>query len=260
MTMSAPTPALGVWPLRGMPRVRSGDDLAASLSEALVAASVPPQTGDILVVAQKIVSKAEGRLFDLAKVTPSTRANELAQITGKDPRLLELVLAESSEVLRAKRNVIIVAHRLGLVMANAGIDQSNVETDGVAEPALLLPADPDASARRLKERLDARFGVSLGVVISDSIGRAWRLGTTGTAIGAAGVPSLIDQRGETDMNGRVLMVTETAFADSIAAAAVLVMGEAAEGTPAALVRTPVRGAPIKPASALIRAKHEDMFR
>ncbi len=254
------SPALSVWPLHGIQRVKPSDDLAALLIDSIERSGVRPAAGDILVVAQKIVSKAEGRIFDVARVEPSPRARELAGITGKDPRLLELVLSESTEVLRAKKNVIVVAHRLGLVMANAGIDQSNVEGDGMAEPALLLPVDPDASAARLKVKLDARFGVPIGVVISDSIGRAWRLGTTGTAIGAAGVPSLIDQRGETDMNGRVLMVTETAFADSVATAAVLVMGEAAEGTPAALVRVPVRAAPEKPASALVRAKGEDMFR
>ncbi len=253
-------PALSIWPLRGMPRVKAGDDLAALLIEAIEASRVPPRAGDVVVVAQKIVSKAEGRLADLARVTPSARAKELAEVTGKDPRLVELVLLESTEVLRAKKNVIVVAHRLGLVMANAGIDQSNVEAEGMAEPALLLPADPDASAAALKGKLEARFGVTLGVVISDSIGRAWRLGTTGTAIGAAGVPSLIDQRGDTDMNGRVLMVTETAFADSVATAAVLVMGEAAEGTPAALVRLPPQSAPEKPARALVRPKNEDMFR
>ncbi|MGE0516557.1 MAG: coenzyme F420-0:L-glutamate ligase, partial [Hyphomicrobiaceae bacterium] len=228
--------------------------------QAIGASGVVPKAGDVVVVAQKIVSKSEGRLFDLATVTPSARALELAGVTGKDARLVELVLAESTEVLRAKKNVIVVAHRLGLVMANAGIDQSNVEAEGMAEPALLLPEDPDMSAAALKAKLDGHFGVSLGVVISDSIGRAWRLGTTGTAIGAAGVPSLIDQRGDTDMNGRVLMVTETAFADSVATAAVLVMGEAAEGTPAALVRLPAQSAPEKPARALVRPKSEDMFR
>lgn len=252
--------ALSVWPLRGIPRVKPGDDLAAHLGDSLAASGVTLENGDIVVVAQKIVSKAEGRVVDITTVAPSARAHELAAVTGKDPRLLELVLSESTEVLRAKRNVIVVAHRLGLVMANAGIDQSNVEGHGMAEPALLLPVDPDASAARLKVALDERFGVALGVVISDSIGRAWRLGTTGTAIGAAGVPSLIDQRGDTDMNGRVLMVTETAFADSVATAAVLVMGEAAEGTPAALVRAPKKAAPEKPASALVRPKAEDMFR
>jgi coenzyme F420-0:L-glutamate ligase/coenzyme F420-1:gamma-L-glutamate ligase len=253
-------PALRIWPLKGIPRVKPGDDLATLLIEAITETGLAPQTGDILVVAQKIVSKAEGRIVDLASVTPSQRAHELAGVTGKDPRLLELVLSESTEVLRAKRNVIVVAHRLGLVMANAGIDQSNVEANGMAEPALLLPEDPDASAAALKTRLDAHYAASLGIVISDSIGRAWRLGTTGTAIGAAGVPSLVDQRGDTDMNGRVLMVTETAFSDSVATAAVMAMGEAAESTPAALVRMPVPKAPEKPARALVRPKNEDMFR
>lgn len=255
-----PATGLSIWPLRGIPRVKSGCDLARLLIDAITDEGLVPAEGDIIVVAQKIVSKAEGAIVDLATLEPSARALELAETTGKDPRLVELVLSESTEVLRAKRHVMIVAHRLGLVMANAGIDQSNVEAHGMKEPALLLPKNPDASATALKKQLDSHYGIALGVVISDSIGRAWRLGTTGFAIGAAGVPSLIDQRGDTDMNGRVLMVTETAHADAIASAAVLVMGEAAEATPAALVRTPMRNAPEKPASALIRPKNEDMFR
>lgn len=254
------TATLSVWPLAGMPRFKPGDDLAGELIGALERQALVPETGDILVVAQKIVSKVEGRIVDLRHVAPSERARELAAITGKDPRLLQLVLGESTEVLRAKRNVIVVAHRLGLVLANAGIDQSNVEARDGAEPALLLPVDPDASASQLKVRLDRHFGVALGIVISDSIGRAWRLGTTGTAIGAAGIPSLIDQRGDTDMNGRVLMVTETAFADSVATTAVLVMGEAAEATPAALLRGLKWSAPARPARSLVRPGSEDMFR
>lgn len=257
---SQPAPAMAVWPLRGLPRVVPGDDLASLLLEALAREGLVPEAGDIIVVAQKIVSKAEGAIVDLAAVVPSARAEALASVTGKSPTLLEVVLGESTEVLRAKRNVIIVAHRLGLVMANAGIDQSNVEAHGMTEPALLLPRDPDRSAANLKARLDGHFGCALGVVVSDSIGRAWRLGTTGFAIGAAGIPSLVDQRGEHDMNGRVLMVTETAYADAVAAAAVLVMGEADEATPAALVRAARPKAPARPASALVRAKHEDMFR
>lgn len=253
-------PGLQIWPLRGIPRVQPGDDLARLMIDGLSRAGLVPTANDILVLAQKIVSKAEGRIVDLAAVTPSPKARELADVTGKDPRLLELVLAESDEILRAKKNVIVVAQRLGLVMANAGIDQSNLESDGKTERALLLPVDPDASASALKEKLDKHFGLSLGVVISDSVGRAWRLGTVGLAIGAAGVPSLIDQRGSLDMNGRILQVTETAFADSVAGAAVMVMGEAAEGTPAALVRGLRWSAPEKPARALVRSKHEDMFR
>jgi len=260
--MSAPPNPrqLTVTPLAGLPRVVPGDDLVALLCAAIERAGLAPQHQDIVVVAQKIVSKSEGRLARLEAVTPSPRALELAGITGKDPRQIQLVLDESDKVLRAKRNVIVVAHRLGLVMANAGIDRSNVEQGGGGETVLLLPRDPDASARRLKEGLEARFGVALGVVVTDSIGRAWRLGTVGHAIGAAGVPAIIDQRGQPDMNGRALEVTETAFADSVASAAVLVMGEAAERTPAALVRGLSWTAPEKPAAAVVRAEHEDMFR
>ncbi len=253
-------PALTITPLPGIPRVKPGDDLVALLAVAIERAEQTLRPQDIVVVAQKIVSKAEGRIAPLDTVAPSARANELAAVTGKDPRQLELVLAESDEVLRAKRNVIVVSHRLGLVMANAGIDRSNVEQEGAGESVLLLPIDPDASAGRIRKGLEARFGVKLGVVVTDSIGRAWRLGTVGHAIGAAGIPSIIDQRGQPDMNGRALEVTETAFADSIASAAVLVMGEAAEGTPAAIVRGLTWTAPERPASALVRPKREDMFR
>lgn len=252
---------LTVRPLTGLPRVKPGDDLAALLIAALTRNALTPGHQDIVVVAQKIVSKAEGRIFDLATVTPSARAQELAAVTGKDPRLVELVLQDSTEVLRAKKNVMVVAQRLGLVMANAGIDRSNVEQhSGAGERVLLLPLDPDLSAIRLKTQLEQHYGVALGVVITDSFGRAWRLGTTGVAIGAAGLPSLIDQRGQPDLDGRALEVTETAFADSVASAAVLMMGEAAEGTPAALVSGLTWTAPEKPARALIRAKAEDMFR
>ncbi len=251
---------LTVSPLPGLPQVRPGDDLVAMIVAAIDRAGLVPADQDIIVLAQKIVSKAEGRLAPLDTVTPSPRAHELAAITGKDPRQMELVLADSAEVLRAKKNVIVVAHRLGLVMANAGIDRSNVEQTGDSETVLLLPLDPDASARRLKDGLEARYRVALGVIITDSIGRAWRLGTVGHAIGAAGLPAIIDQRGQPDMNGRALEVTETAFADSVASSAVLVMGEAAESTPAALVRGLAWSAPEKPAAALIRPAAEDMFR
>ena len=251
---------LTVSPLPGLPQIRPGDDLVAMIVAAIDLAGLVPADQDIIVLAQKIVSKAEGRLAPLDTVTPSPRAHELAAITGKDPRQMELVLAESAEVLRAKKNVIVVAHRLGLVMANAGIDRSNVEQTGDSETVLLLPLDPDASAGRLRDGLEARYRVALGVIITDSIGRAWRLGTVGHAIGAAGVPAIIDQRGQPDMNGRALEVTETAFADSVASSAVLVMGEAAESTPAALVRGLAWSAPEKPAAALIRPAAEDMFR
>lgn len=246
--------------LHGMPAVRPGADLAQLLITALERTGMAPQRRDILVVAQKVVSKAEGRYLDLDAVTPSTRAHELARTTGKDPRLVEAVLSESDEILRVKPDVMIVAHRLGLVMANAGIDQSNLAPEDRGRRVLLLPADPDASAGRLKARLDRHFGVELGVIISDSVGRAWRLGTVGLAIGAAGVPALLDRRGEPDLAGRPLEVTETGFADAVAAAAVLAMGEAAEGTPAALVSGLDWMAPDRPARALVRPKAEDLFR
>jgi coenzyme F420-0:L-glutamate ligase/coenzyme F420-1:gamma-L-glutamate ligase len=251
---------ISVTALDGMPGVSPGSDLAALLIAAMDRNGLVPQTHDILVVTQKIVSKAEGRYLDLARIEPTERARELAQITGKDMRLLEAVLGEAEEVLRAKRNVLIVATRRGLVIANAGIDQSNLAAGEQGERVLLLPEDADASAQALKERLDSHFGTRIGVIVSDSAGRAWRLGTVGIAIGAAGVPSLWDRRGEPDMAGRPLEVTEVGFADAVAAMAVLAMGEAAEGRPAALVRGLSWAAPERPASALVRPKAEDMFR
>ena len=252
--------SLTVTPLTGIPRVKAGDDLAGLLIAAIERSGLGLQPTDIIVVAQKIVSKAEGRVRALATARVTAEAEKLACITGKDPRQIALVLEESTEVLRAKKNVIVVAHRLGLIMANAGIDRSNVEQGADGESVLLLPLNPDQSAAEIRKQLTAHFGVASGIVITDSIGRAWRLGTVGHAIGAAGVPSIIDQRGQPDMNNRALEVTETAFADSVAAAAVLVMGEAAEGTPAAIVRGLTWTAPEKPARALVRPKTEDMFR
>jgi coenzyme F420-0:L-glutamate ligase/coenzyme F420-1:gamma-L-glutamate ligase len=251
---------LSIVPLQGVPRVKPGDDLAGLLIAALEQDAVTPQAGDILVVAQKIVSKAENRYLDLAAVVPSQRALALASVVGKDPRLIEAILSESVEVVRAKPNVLIVATRHGLVMANAGIDQSNLDTQDGGKRVLLLPADPDGSAALLCRRLQAAFGPGIGVVISDSVGRPWRLGTVGLAIGAAGVPSLWDRRGEPDLSGRALEVTEVAVADAVASAAVLVMGEAAEGCPAALVRGLDIRAAERPATALVRPKSEDLFR
>jgi coenzyme F420-0:L-glutamate ligase/coenzyme F420-1:gamma-L-glutamate ligase len=250
---------LSVFAVPGLPLVKPGDDLAGLILDGLAAMGEALAGGDVVVVAQKIVSKAEGRLVSLGTVTPSARALELAAVTGKDPRVVELVLGESREVLRAKTNVLIVEHRLGLVIANAGIDRSNVE-GGAEDMALLLPIDPDASARALRQALAARTGADPGVVIADSVGRAWRYGTTGMAIGCAGLEPLWDQRGDTDMFGKVLEVTEVAVADQVAAAANLAMGEARERTPVAVVRgldVPRRE---RPASALVRARHEDMFR
>jgi len=212
------------------------------------------------VVAQKVVSKAEGRYLDLASVQPSARARELAAVTGKDARFVEIVLSQSTEILRAAPHALIAVTHHGLVMANAGVDQSNLEAGDAGRRVLLLPEAPDCSAARLKERLDAHFATDIGVVISDSAGRAWRLGTVGLAIGAAGVPSLVDRRGEADLAGRPLEVTEVGFADAVAAAAVLAMGEAAEASPAALVRGLRWTGEPRPARALLRPKAQDLFR
>lgn len=243
--------------LPGIPEVTAGADLAALLLEALEHAGKVLQAGDVVVVAQKIVSKAEGRLVRLAEITPSARARELAPATGKDPRLIELMLRESREVLRAKPGVIIVEHRLGLVMANAGVDESNVPEPGTA---LLLPEDPDASARRMREDLTRACGADIGVVINDSFGRAWRNGVTGVAIGVAGIPALVDLRGQPDRGGRALRITQVAAADEIAAAASLLMGQSDEGAPAVLARGFPYARREGAATELIRPRAEDFFR
>jgi coenzyme F420-0:L-glutamate ligase / coenzyme F420-1:gamma-L-glutamate ligase len=252
--------ALTIVALEGIPGVRPGDDLAALLIAAIERSGSIPRAHDILVVAQKIVSKAEGRYLDLAAIEPSSGARELAALTGKDARLVEAILSQSAEILRAGPGVIVTVTHHGFVMANAGIDQSNLESGDDGRRVLLLPEQPDRSARGIKERLDAHFRADIGVIVSDSTGRAWRLGTVGVAIGAAGVPSLIDRRGERDLAGRTLEATEVGFADAVAAAAVLAMGEAAEGRPAVLVRGLVWTAVPRPVSALVRPKGRDLFR
>ncbi|WP_210201063.1 coenzyme F420-0:L-glutamate ligase [Mesorhizobium sp. WSM3879] len=253
-------PSVSITALQGIPMVEPGDDLAALLIAALERGYVVPRRFDILVIAQKVVSKAEGHFLDLSSLTPSPRARELAQMTHKDERLIEAILQESVEVVRVKPGVIVVETRHGFVMANAGIDQSNLSAEDHGRRVLLLPLDPQASAERLKSRIDAHFGSDIGLIVSDSVGRAWRLGTVGLAIGAAGIPSLCDHRGEADLSGRILEATETGFADAVAAAAVLVMGEAAEGYPAALVRGLDWKDKPSPASALARPKNQDLFR
>jgi coenzyme F420-0:L-glutamate ligase / coenzyme F420-1:gamma-L-glutamate ligase len=251
---------LTITALQGIPRVQPGDDLSALLIAALEQEGLEPRAQDILVVAQKIVSKAEGRYLDLASIEPGSRARELAAITRKDARLVEAVLSQSAEILRAAPHVLIAVTHHGIVMANAGVDRSNLEAGDDGRRVLLLPEAPDRSARHIKERLDAHFGADIGVIVADSAGRAWRLGTVGLAIGAAGVPSLVDRRGEEDLAGRPLEVTEVGFADAVAAAAALAMGEAAEARPAALVRGLRWTAEPRPAAALLRPKAQDLFR
>ena len=246
--------------LPGVPMVQPGDNLHAITVSALVDADIALEAGDVLVVAQKIVSKAEDRFVDVATVKPSARAAKLAASTGKDPRFVQVVLSESKRIVRHRENLIIAEHRLGFVMANAGIDHSNVAPGNGNERVLLLPVDPDASARALREELVASYGVPVAVIISDSFGRPWRRGTVGIAIGSAGLPSIIDWRGHPDLFGRALEVTETGFADEIAAAASLIMGQANEAIPIALVRGLHWAAPEADAAALVRPPEHDLFR
>lgn len=260
----AATPAaVTAVPVTGVPMIAPGDDLGVIIAGALDAAGITLVNGDVVCVAQKIVSKAEGRLVRLADVTPSERAVALARETDKDPRLVQLILDESTEVVRHKPGVLIVRHRLGLVGANAGIDQSNIEhgPGGTEdELALLLPEDPDASARRLRAQLKDTSGADVGVVITDSSNRPWRLGTIGAAIGCAGIRALDDRRGGQDMFGRELKVTLINRADTLATMATLVMGETTERLPVALIRGLPADGVDEPATSLVRPLEEDLFR
>jgi coenzyme F420-0:L-glutamate ligase / coenzyme F420-1:gamma-L-glutamate ligase len=247
-------------PVEGFPRVEPGDDLAALIMAALTANNLVLGESDVLVLAQKIVSKAEDRYVRLSSVTPGPEALELAARADKDPRQVELILRESSEVVRVRPGVIIVEHRQGYVHANAGIDKSNIPNSEEDPQVLLLPLDSDASAAKLREELAAITGVSAKILINDSAGRAWRNGTVGIAIGTAGFDPLFNQIGETDLFGNLLEVTEAAVADELAAAASLVMGQAAEACPLVLVRGAVLRASQGGSGALIRDKAMDMFR
>jgi coenzyme F420-0:L-glutamate ligase / coenzyme F420-1:gamma-L-glutamate ligase len=249
-------------PLPNIPIVQTGDDLVEIIWNGLSKAEVHIQEGDILVLAQKIVSKAEGRWVNLVSIQPSARAVELSVKIEKDPRLVELVLRESNQILRMRVGTIIVEHRLGFVCANAGIDHSNVAGEGNSseEWVLLLPEDPDGTAQIIRQKLEALSGVRLGVMIIDSHGRAWRQGVVGVAIGLSGIPGLVDMRGKDDLFGYNLRITTIGAADELAAGASLVMGQANEGTP--IVH--VRGFPYKLRDGnleeLLRPKEQDLFR
>ncbi len=249
-------------PLKNIPLIRRDDNLADIIVSALRDDKIILQDNDILVLAQKIVSKAEGRMVNLADVTPSERARELAAQTEKDSRLVELMLQESNAVLRTRPGTIIVEHKLGFVCANAGIDHSNVAGIGDAhgEFVLLLPKDPDKSASEIRSRIEKETGKHIGVMIIDSHGRAWRVGTEGVCIGLSGIPGVIDERGWQDLFGYTLRVTVVGVADELGAAASLMMGQAAEGTPVVHVRGfpyPLREGSLK---ELIRPKEQDLFR
>lgn len=265
-------PHLALVALPGIPLVMPGDDLASLIASGLARAGLALVDGDVIVVASKLVSRAEDRYVDLATVSASPQAQVLAQEVDKDERLVELILRESTGVSRAARGALVVRHRLGFVAANAGIDQSNAvppgATPGSGPWALLLPRDPDATAARLRAALGERAGgdrVDIGVIISDSMGRPFRLGTVGAAIGVAGLPSLVDGRGQPDLFGRPLMSTVTALADQIAAAADLVAGQADEGRGVIHVRgvawpRPPGLADAAPgARGLVRAAEQDLY-
>jgi coenzyme F420-0:L-glutamate ligase/coenzyme F420-1:gamma-L-glutamate ligase len=260
VTMTASNREVRLLALGGVPLVQAGDDLCAIILDAIARSGEKLAAGDVLVIAQKIVSKAQGRYVELAQVSPSSRALALAEVVSKDPRVIELILEESLEVLRVRRDVMIVVHRTGFVMANAGIDFSNVEAGAVDERVLLLPLDPDGTCERIRMGLQAHANVPVAVIINDSHGRAWRNGTVGVAIGASGVPALLDLRGRPDLFGRALRITQVGLADELAAAASLLMGQADEGCPIVLIH----GAQHEPregrASELVRPKELDLFR
>lgn len=249
-------PNLELFAPAGFPHIHPGDALDKIILEALEHNSLSLQDGDILVLAQKIVSKAEGRYVRLAEVHASPSARDLAAQCGKDPRLVELILRESERVVRCVPGILIVRHRLGFVHANASIDRSNIERGD--EQVLLLPEDPDASAAQLRDSIGGVCGTAIGVLIIDSFGRSWRIGTCGVCIGSAGVEVIGDRRGQPDMFGRILEVTEVAVADELAAAASLLMGGADESRPLVLVRG-LLVAGEGTASDLLRPVAQDLF-
>jgi coenzyme F420-0:L-glutamate ligase/coenzyme F420-1:gamma-L-glutamate ligase len=248
--------------LQGLPLVQPGDDLAGMILEGLIQTDLELINGDVLVVAQKVVSKAEGRLVDLATVTPSPEAVRLAVESEKDPRLVEVLLGESRKVLRVRPGLIIVEHRLGFVCANAGLDHSNVRGEGghPRDWVLMLPSDPDASAQKLRQDLRKATGSDIGVLIIDSHGRTWRLGTVGVAIGVAGFPALVDLRGKPDLYGDLLRITLVGLADEVAAAASAVMGQADEGRPVIHIRGLPYALREGSLSEILRPEEEDLFR
>lgn len=257
---------LALLALPDLPLVEAGDDLVSLVLAGLDRGAWSLEDGDVVVLAQKIVSKAEGRAVRLDEVEPSERAREIAAQVHKDPRLVEVILGEARQVIRTKPGVLIVEDRRGLILANAGVDHSNVAQDPDSadeeNTVLLLPEDPDASARRLRAGLEERTGARVGVIITDSLGRPWRLGTVGFAIGVAGFPALLDLRGRPDLFGHALRTTDVGEADQVAAAASLLMGQVNEGRPVVVVRGLAypEGTPDASAQALLRPADEDMFR
>jgi coenzyme F420-0:L-glutamate ligase/coenzyme F420-1:gamma-L-glutamate ligase len=255
------TPAeLTLRALGDVPFIQKGDDLAEVILAAIAANGLKLQDGDVVLLAQKIVSKAEGRAVELKDIVARPEAVEIAARSDKDPRVVELILQESTEVLRVRPGAVIVQHRLGFVAANAGIDQSNIGNTGEDDKVLLLPVDPDGTCAHIRASLKERTGLDIAVVIIDSIGRAWRNGTIGTAIGVAGIAGLLDLRTRPDLYGRPLKTSELGLADELASAASLIMGQANEGRPIVLARGLTDGRREGSARELIRPKEMDLFR
>jgi coenzyme F420-0:L-glutamate ligase / coenzyme F420-1:gamma-L-glutamate ligase len=252
--------SLSLYAVPGIPLIVPGDDLSKIIFENIEKSEFVLADNDIIVVAQKIVSKAEGRIIDLDSVTPGNEAKRIAKIADKDPRQVELILQESNEIIRCKEGVIIVEHRSGIVMANAGIDHSNIGAPGNGEFVSLLPEDSNISATDLRTKLQNKSNRLLGVIINDSVGRAWRVGTVGLAIGSSGILPIRDLRGDKDLFGQVLRVSETADADALACAACILMGEAADASPVVIIRGHELHQGEENTNSLIRSKQDDMFR
>jgi coenzyme F420-0:L-glutamate ligase/coenzyme F420-1:gamma-L-glutamate ligase len=245
--------------LPGFPLVKPGDDLATLILEGLSRVGLTLQDNDVIVIAQKVVSKVEGCMRDLKLVTPSEEAQRLARESQKDPREVEVLIGESRQILRVRPGLIIVEHRLGFICANAGLDHSNIDDD-TGDWVLMLPSNPDASAQALRQEFQQAAQADIGVLIVDSHGRAWRLGTVGTAIGAAGFPALLDLRGRPDLFGAKLHSTQVGLADEVASAASIMMGQTDEGHPAVHVRGlpyPLREGSL---AEILRPEEEDLFR
>ena len=252
---------LEVSALNHVPSIKENDDIAGIILKSMNKDSLELEDNDIVVIAQKIISKAEGCLVDLESITPSSESIKIAEKTDKDPRLVELIIQESKEIIRIEKGVIIVEHRLGHILANAGIDQSNIDHKPGKETVLLLPKNPNKSAKKIKKYIETQTGKTIGVIITDSMGRPWRIGTIGHAIGASGVKTIVDLRQQgTDLFGRELQTTVIGLADQIASSATLIMGESNEGKPIVLVKGIDMPSDSDTVDDLIRPKEEDLFR
>ena len=251
---------LEIFAVPGIPLVVPGDDLISLIETGLKSINQSLQNQDIVVIAQKIVSKSEGRIVELSSVEPSPKALELAKQSEKDPRLVELILSESKEIIRYRPGLIITAHKLGYILANAGIDVSNVAPENDGEQVLLLPVNPDQSCTVLRSQIRAYYNKDVAVIINDSVGRAWRVGTVGIALGADGLESVLDLRGKEDLFGRPLAVSIVGIGDEMAAAASILQGQGNEGLPVVIIRGFVGEKTVMRGSDLVRDKEEDLFR